>query len=77
MTKAEEESSPLIQGVVLPLEQRGLIAATLSKGPKKWQGVVRLPERTTTKQWGERTDRLKAIQANEGLFRRMDIKLAN
>lgn len=74
MTKAEKEASPLIQGIVTPLEQRGLLAATLSAGPKKWQGVVRLPERHMDGSWGERSDRVKAVEVNQGLFRRMDLK---
>ncbi|KAF7985926.1 hypothetical protein HWV62_43846 [Athelia sp. TMB] len=77
MTKAEQEASPLFQGVVKPLQQRGLVAATLSTGTKKWQGVIRLPEKEEDGSWGERTNRIKAIEANEGVFRRMDLKLAD
>lgn len=74
VTKAELDASPLIQGVAKPLEQRGLIAATLGTGLKKWQGVVRLPEQTKDGSWGERSERVKLVEADEGVFRRMDLK---
>jgi DNA polymerase beta len=73
-TKTERESSPLIQEVVIPLQRRGLIAATLSTGVRKWQGVVRLPERDQVDEWGDRSERVKSIEADKGLFRRMDLK---
>lgn len=63
-----------MQEIVKPLEQRGLIAATLSAGVRKWQGVVRLPERDEGGSWGERIERVRLVQANNGLFRRMDLK---
>lgn len=73
-TKAERESSPLTQEVVIPLQRRGLIAATLSAGVMKWQGVVRLPERDEDGGWGERSERVKLVEADKGLFRRLDLK---
>lgn len=50
-----------------------MIAATLSEGEAKWQGVVRLPERTDDG-WGERVVRTEGIKRGEGVFRRMDIR---
>ena len=67
-------SSPLLQDVVRPLEDRGLLAATLSSGPRKWQGVARLPERVGGRLWEERSLRLLQIQRTEGVYRRIDIK---
>lgn len=63
-----------MQEVVIPLQRRGLIAATLSAGVRKWQGVVRLPERDEDGGWGERSERVKLVEDNKGLFRRMDLK---
>jgi len=74
ITKAERESSPLIQDVVQPLTKRGLIAATLSTGARKWQGVVRLPERDEDGEWESRSERVKSVKADQGLFRRVDLK---
>lgn len=74
ITKAERESSPLIQDVVQPLTQRGLIAATMSTGLMKWQGVVRLPARDKNGRWEERGQRVEFMEADKGLFRRMDLK---
>jgi DNA polymerase beta len=74
-TKAERESSLLTTEVVQPLKQCGLIAATLSIGVRKWQGVVRLPERNKgSGLWKETSERVKLMEADEGLFRRMDLK---
>jgi len=74
MTKAEQETSPLIKGVVEPLTQEGLIAATLSTGARKWQGVVRLPEKDKDGQWELMGERVKSVKADKGFFRRMDLK---
>lgn len=74
MTKAEREASPLIKDVVQPLTQGGLIAATLSTGARKWQGVVRLPEKDKDGQWELMSERLKLVKADKGFFRRMDLK---
>jgi DNA polymerase beta len=73
-TKAERESSLLIKDIVNPLTQRGLIAATLSTGVRKWQGVVRLPERSEHGEWEDRSKRVELVKDNNGLFRRMDLK---
>lgn len=73
-TKAERESSPLSQGIVQPLEQRGLIAATLSTGVRRWQGVIRVPEKSEDGSWGKRIDRIKKVESEQGVFRRMDLK---
>ena len=72
-TNAERASSMLLNDVVKPLEKTGLIAATLSSGVKKWQGVVRIPERDEHGGWGNRSKRVKQVEGNEGLFRRMDL----
>lgn len=74
MTKAERLSSMLLNDVVKPLETTGLIAATLSSGVKKWQGVVRIPERDEYGKWGNRSKRVKQVEGNKGVFRRMDLK---
>lgn len=74
MTKAERELSPLIKDVVQPLTQGGLIAATLSTGARKWQGVVRLPEKDKDGQWESMSERMKLVKADKGFFRRMDLK---
>ncbi|KAJ7451680.1 hypothetical protein FB451DRAFT_1283983 [Mycena latifolia] len=69
----------LLQAEVVPaLQTRGLLAAALSSGDLKWQGIVLLPESdspTTTDQIGERQRRLAAIESGEGSYRRMDLNL--
>src|SRR5258707_11716878 len=42
---AEEKQTTLLQSFILPLlQQRGLIAETLTSTQKSWQGIIRMPE---------------------------------
>jgi outer membrane cobalamin receptor len=63
---------------VLPiLQSRGILAATLSSGDLKWQGMVLLPDPDAAikdDQLAERKRRMMAIEKGEGLYRRADIK---
>ncbi|KAG2102255.1 uncharacterized protein F5147DRAFT_707844 [Suillus discolor] len=72
----EVQDSLLLRDVVFPLEGRGLIAETLSPGSKKWQGVIRLPERTVDGTWEERSQRIERIHEQQGLYIRLDLNLA-
>lgn len=72
----EVQDSLLLRDVVFPLESRGLIAETLSPGSKKWQGVIRLPERTVDGTWEERSQRIERIREQQGLYIRLDLNLA-
>ncbi|KII90625.1 hypothetical protein PLICRDRAFT_157876 [Plicaturopsis crispa FD-325 SS-3] len=75
---AQRSESPLLQEVVEPLRERGLMADTLSCGVRKWQGVVMLPEQSAdpNNKWGERGARLKRIRDGKGVYRRMDLSIA-
>lgn len=68
-------SSLLAKEVVKPLEDRGLIAATLNCSPCKWQGIVRLPTKDTTGTWIDRALRLDDIKNNQGDYRHLDLNL--
>lgn len=49
----------------------------MSSGDLKWQGIVLVPDHdspTKNDQWGERQRRLTAIENEEGVYRRMDLK---
>lgn len=72
----EVQDSPFSSGVVLPLESRGLIAETLSPGPNKWQGIIRLPGRTVDGTWEDRSQRIERIHEQRGLYTRLDLNLA-
>ncbi|KAJ6584049.1 hypothetical protein DFH09DRAFT_1075657 [Mycena vulgaris] len=64
--------------VVSALQTRGLLAAALSSGDLKWQGVVLLPDSdspTKADQIGEWQRRLAAIESGEGTYRRMDLNM--
>ncbi|KAJ7143532.1 hypothetical protein C8R43DRAFT_953973 [Mycena crocata] len=71
--------SSLLQLEVVPaLQSRGILAAALSSGDLKWQGIVMVPESdwsTRNDQWGERQRRIAAIENGEGVYRRMDLNL--
>jgi len=56
------------------LEERGMIADTLSLGTRRWQGIVLIPLREDEGRWEERKFRLERIKKREGVYRRMDIK---
>ncbi|KAJ7486199.1 hypothetical protein B0H11DRAFT_1721942 [Mycena galericulata] len=64
--------------LVPALTSRGILAAAMSSGGLKWQGIVFIPERdtlTTSDQWGERQRRFSAIENGQGVYRRMDLNL--
>nr|GAT49328.1 DNA polymerase IV [Mycena chlorophos] len=74
----KRDAKTVLQSNMLPaLTERGILAATLSSGNLKWQGIVRIPEMVPTgMDWaGERQRRITAIEALDGEFRRMDINL--
>ncbi|KAJ7160060.1 hypothetical protein C8R46DRAFT_1106854 [Mycena filopes] len=67
--------SSLLQSDVVPtLEARGILAATLSGGDLKWQGIALLPN-VDPAEWGERQRRIDAIENGHGVYRRMDLNL--
>lgn len=70
----EAQESLLLHDVVLPLESRGLIAETLTAGSRKWQGIIRLPERTVDGPWEERSQRMERICEQQGLYIRLDLR---
>jgi DNA polymerase beta len=66
-------STQLLADVVLSLEGSGLVAATFASGPRRWQGIVRVPQQLDG-EWEERTHRLAQIKQTQGMYRRMDLK---
>ncbi|KIJ17629.1 hypothetical protein PAXINDRAFT_129848 [Paxillus involutus ATCC 200175] len=74
-------ASPLFTEIIAPLESRGLVAATLSAGVRKWIGVVRIPEHGANAngddEWQGRAKRMQGVQSGEGKFRRMEIFYAS
>ncbi|KDR82858.1 hypothetical protein GALMADRAFT_88601 [Galerina marginata CBS 339.88] len=71
--RKNEEKTNLLQTDIIPLlQQRGLIAETLSSSNfKSWDGIIRLPGQQ--EEWGARTERISAIDNTEGHFRKMTI----
>lgn len=67
-------ASPLVRDIVRPLEERGLIAASLSLGERKWQGIVRVPEKTKEGHWEDRGERLLHIRNDAGAYCRVDLR---
>ena len=58
--------------IISPLECRGLLAATITAGAQKWDGIIRIPERTESEAegngWETRAERIQAVQKYEGQF---------
>ncbi|KAJ3556503.1 hypothetical protein NM688_g1994 [Phlebia brevispora] len=74
-SKKEKAPSKLTKEVVEPLRRAGIIADSLSSGPLKWQGIVRIPGRNESGQWESITTRVEAVQSLTGPFRRADFNL--
>jgi hypothetical protein len=66
---AGRSTSLLVQDVVTVLEERGLIAATMLSTPRKWQGIVRVPEGMAGHTWYRR----EQIRLTQGQYRRMNM----
>jgi len=73
-TLAQRAASLLVNEVVKPLEERGLLAVTRSSGARKWQGVIRVPEKCDGV-WEDKGTRISGIQDVKGVFRRADFNL--
>ena len=75
---AERTASPLLQDIVHPLQEAGLIAATLVSEPRRWRGVALLPQRTDIDAngdaWQELGDRMRDIRAMRGKYVRLDLR---
>ncbi|KAI9573661.1 hypothetical protein HD554DRAFT_2167226 [Boletus coccyginus] len=58
--------------ILSPLECRGLLATTITAGSQKWDGIIRIPERTKSEAegngWEMRAERIKGVQNREGQF---------
>ncbi|KAJ7069499.1 hypothetical protein C8F01DRAFT_1048194 [Mycena amicta] len=74
----KKESRSVLKTNLLPaLTERGILAAALSSGDLKWQGIVRIPEPAAFggDRSGERQRRVAAIDSGEGSYRRLDLNL--
>ncbi|EJC98074.1 Nucleotidyltransferase [Fomitiporia mediterranea MF3/22] len=70
VTPSQVKQDTLLRELVLrPLERAGLLAATLTEGSRKWQGIVRIPLETATSQPASGNGRANCI------YRRMDLSL--
>lgn len=58
--------------ILSPLECRGLLATTITAGSQKWDGIIRIPERTKSEAegngWEMRAERIKGVQNRDGQF---------
>ncbi|KAL0960788.1 hypothetical protein HGRIS_005809 [Hohenbuehelia grisea] len=78
-SKLAASKSPLLPDVVEPLYSRGLLAATISAGPHKWQGITLVPDSADdsndTGEVDNRQERLRRIANREGVYRRIDLNM--
>ncbi|KAH7927820.1 Nucleotidyltransferase [Leucogyrophana mollusca] len=68
----EAQDSMLLRDVIEPLGNKGLIAAALTSGRRKWQGVVRIPE-IVDGVWEDRGTRLQQLRSDLGTYKRMEL----
>lgn len=58
--------------IISPLECRGLLATTITAGAQKWDGIIRVPQRTGANTegngWETRTERIQGVRVREGQF---------
>ena len=59
--------------IIRRLQDAGLLAAALSGGRRKWDGMALIPERIS-RSWAPFSDRKLAIQMCDGEFRKINIK---
>lgn len=71
-----ESTFALAQDAVRPLEDVGLIAATLVSQTRRWSGVAALPTRESDGQWGNMGERLRDIRHRRGRFVSLTLSLA-
>ncbi|VDC05552.1 unnamed protein product [Peniophora sp. CBMAI 1063] len=71
-----ESTLALAQDVVRPLEDVGLIAATLVSQTRRWLGVAALPTRELDGRWGNMGERLRDIRRRRGRFVSLNLSLA-
>ncbi|KAF9220891.1 hypothetical protein BS17DRAFT_820090 [Gyrodon lividus] len=75
------DASPLSTEIISPLECRGLVAATISAGVRKWVGIMRVPERggnvNEDDVWQGRGERVQCVEIGKGEFRRTEIFCAS
>ncbi|KAH8984406.1 hypothetical protein EDB92DRAFT_2000020 [Lactarius akahatsu] len=76
------QTSPLLQGVVRPLEAAALLAAPLIPGSYRWRGVALLPLRLRQSaepggDWQDVGDRLRDLRAGRGTYVRLDLRRAH
>jgi DNA polymerase beta len=74
VTQEIKSTSPLFNDVVPILQERGLIAEHISSGIRRWQGVVRVPEKNDNGEWCTRDKQTTGIRTMTGKFRRLDLK---
>lgn len=72
--KETDKTSLLHSEVVPKLGDRGLLAAHLTQGSRKWHGIVRVPEKDEQGAWRSRREHLKGIANRQGTFARLDLK---
>ncbi|KZV61171.1 Nucleotidyltransferase [Peniophora sp. CONT] len=71
-----ESTFALAQDAVRPLEDVGLVAATLVSQSRRWSGIAALPTREPDEQWGNMGERLRDIRRRRGRFVSLNLSLA-
>ncbi|KAF5382669.1 hypothetical protein D9615_002724 [Tricholomella constricta] len=72
--KARAET-PLYKFIVPTLQERGLIVAPMRGSLRTWSGLIRVPEKDEEGRWRTRRERLEAVEANEGDYRRLNLSM--
>ncbi|GJE98990.1 DNA polymerase [Phanerochaete sordida] len=63
--------------VLKPLQDRGVLADIISKGPGYWRGMALIPAKDANGRWDTRLKRSQAIEKREGTFRKVRIQFAS
>ena len=71
MTNEKRVTSTLLNEIIVPLGELGVVSDTIGAGMNSWQGWVRVPKKGET--WESENKRLNGIQRLDGYFHRVNI----
>jgi hypothetical protein len=75
MTNEEKATSALLNKIIKPLEDLGVVSDTTASAMNVWQGWVRVPKKGES--WELRRERIEGIRTLAGDFHRVNITYAS
>jgi len=76
-TIEQRESTPLLNQVIEPLQNLGVLSEATQSGSLKWRGWLRIPGRNEDGSWENRTSRARGVAQRKGEYVYVSINLAS